>query len=128
MRISKCAVSAVAAVAVTGTLVGATTVSARTEVPAAAATRAAANPLKPLLKRLAGKTLKQRETILYNQAKAEGGLTWYTSLSRTIGPGVVKAFEAKYPGVKVDMFRGSSEDVTARLYSESTAGKSGADV
>lgn len=87
------------------------------------------SPLKAILKQVQGKTLKERETILYNLAVKEGGqLNWYTSLSRTIGPGVQKAFEQKYPGIKINMFRGSSEDVTARLYQEASAGTQGADV
>ena len=84
---------------------------------------------KAVLAKVKGKSLKQREGILYSLAKQEGGtISWYTSLSKTIGPGVIKAFEAKYPGLKIDMYRGSSEDVTARLTQEASAGKTGADV
>ena len=114
-----CVAAAVAAVA----LVGATAGSS------APAKRPPANPLKAVLKQVAGKSKARREAILYRLAKGEGGtLNWYTSLSRTIGPSVVKAFEAKYPDIKVSVFRGSSEDVTARLYQEAAAGTSGADV
>jgi iron(III) transport system substrate-binding protein len=87
------------------------------------------NPLTSVLKQVKGKSLAARERTLLNLAKKEGGeLNWYTSLSRTIGPGVVKAFEAKYPGIKVKMFRGSSEDITARITQEAQAGAPGADV
>lgn len=87
------------------------------------------SPIKGLLKSLDGLSLKQREAKLYDLAKKEGGqLSWYTSLSKLIGPAVVKAFEAKYPGIKVDMYRAGSEDVTARVYQEANAGTSGADV
>jgi len=86
------------------------------------------NPIRSLTNNLKGMSNAAREAKLYAAAKNEGTVKWYTTLSRTIGPGVVKAFEAKYPGVKVDMYRASSEDVTARMYQESSAGTSGADV
>jgi iron(III) transport system substrate-binding protein len=87
------------------------------------------SPLTGLIKQVQGKTLGERETILYNLAQKEGGtLTWYTSLSSTIGPSVKAAFEAKYPGIKITLFRGSSEDVTAKMTSEESAGVAGADV
>jgi len=42
-----------------------------------------------------------REYLLYSGAKSEGKLTWYTSLAGESYKGMVKAFETKYPGVKV---------------------------
>ena len=86
------------------------------------------NPIKALAKSLSKLSPAAREAKLYQGAKAEGALNWYTTLSRTIGPAVVKAFEAKYPGIKVSMYRASSEEVTARLYQEANAGTRGADV
>jgi iron(III) transport system substrate-binding protein len=86
------------------------------------------NPIAGLVNSLRSLSSSAREQKLYTGAKAEGTLKWYTTLSSTIGPAVVKAFEAKYPGVKVDMYRASSEDVTARMYQEASAGTSGADV
>jgi iron(III) transport system substrate-binding protein len=86
------------------------------------------SPIKSLVASLANLSPAAREAKLYQGAKAEGTLKWYTTLSRTIGPSVVKAFEAKYPGIKVEMYRASSEDVTARLYQEANSNTSGADV
>ena len=86
------------------------------------------SPIKGLVNSLKGLSPAAREAKLYDAAKAEGTLNWYTTLSRTIGPGVVKAFEAKYPGIKVDMYRASSEDVSARMYQEANAGTQGADI
>jgi iron(III) transport system substrate-binding protein len=107
---------------VLASLAGATVSRSATAAPAA-------NPLAGVLKQVKGKSLSARESTLLNLAKREGGeLNWYTSLSRTIGPGVVSAFEEKYPGIKVKMYRGSSEDVTARVTQEANAGTSGADV
>ncbi|HEV8686372.1 MAG TPA: extracellular solute-binding protein [Gaiellaceae bacterium] len=108
--------------AVLASLAGATVSRSATAAPAA-------NPLAGVLKQVKGKSLSARESTLLNLAKREGGeLNWYTSLSRTIGPGVVSAFEEKYPGIKVKMYRGSSEDVTARVTQEANAGTTGADV
>jgi iron(III) transport system substrate-binding protein len=87
-----------------------------------------ASPIKSLVSSLKGLSPAAREQKLYEAAKGEGTLKWYTTLSRTIGPAVVKAFETKYPGVKVDMYRASSEDVTARMYQEANAKTTGADI
>ena len=66
---------------------------------------------------------KDREQVLYAGAKAEGKLTWYTSLAGESYKGMVKAFETKYPGVKVEAYRVSGSDMTTRLYEESKAKK-----
>jgi iron(III) transport system substrate-binding protein len=62
-----------------------------------------------------------REKILLEGAKKEGKLMWYTSLTGGPNQDVPKAFEAKYPGVKVDVYRGSSEDLAARIFQEAQA-------
>jgi Bacterial extracellular solute-binding protein len=62
-----------------------------------------------------------REQLLYSGAKSEGKLTWYTSLAGESYKGMVKAFETKYPGVKVEAYRVSGSDMTARMYEESKA-------
>jgi iron(III) transport system substrate-binding protein len=64
---------------------------------------------------------KDREQVLYAGAKAEGKLTWYTSLAGDSYKGMVKAFEAKYPGVKVEAYRVSGSDMTVRMVEESKA-------
>ena len=46
--------------------------------------------------------------MLYAGAKSEGKVTWYTSLSGDSYKGMVKAFETKYPGVKLDAYRVSA--------------------
>ena len=46
-----------------------------------------------------------REQVLYAGAKTEGKIVWYTSLAGDSYKEMVKAFEAKYPGVKVESFR-----------------------
>lgn len=64
---------------------------------------------------------KDREQVLYAGAKAEGKLTWYTSLAGESYKGMAKAFETKYPGVKVEAYRVSGSDMTARMYEEAKA-------
>ena len=64
---------------------------------------------------------KDREAMLYAGAKSEGKVTWYTSLSGDSYKGMAKAFEAKYPGVKLDAYRVSGSDMTVRMMEESKA-------
>jgi iron(III) transport system substrate-binding protein len=62
-----------------------------------------------------------REQVLYAGAKSEGKVVWYTSLAGDSYKAMVKAFEAKYPGVKIDAYRVSGSDMTTRMYEESKA-------
>src|SRR4030095_14306395 len=62
-----------------------------------------------------------REQVLYNGAKAEGKITWYTSLAGESYKGMVKAFETKYPGVKVEAYRVGGSDITVRMMEEAKA-------
>ena len=68
-------------------------------------------------------TGKDREQVLYAGAKNEGKITWYTSLAGESYKGMVKSFETKYPGVKIEAYRVSGSDMTTRLYEESKAKK-----
>jgi iron(III) transport system substrate-binding protein len=65
-----------------------------------------------------------REQVLYGGAKAEGKVVWYTSLAGESYKAMVKAFEAKYPGVKVEAYRGSGHELTTRMMEEAKARKS----
>jgi iron(III) transport system substrate-binding protein len=124
MRISKRVVLAGTALATaTVALAGATAGSSAPQ------TKPPPSPIVGLVNSLNGLSAQARETRLYNLAKQEGGtLELYTSLTRTILPEVVKEFQAKYPAIKVNAYRASSEDVVARLTQEASAGASGADV
>ena len=64
---------------------------------------------------------KDREQVLYAGAKTEGKVTWYTSLAGESYKGMVKAFEGKYPGVKLEAYRVSGSEMTVRLMEESKA-------
>ena len=70
---------------------------------------------------LASYNKPDREKILFEGAKKEGRVMWYTSLTGGPNQDVPKAFEAKYPGIKVDVYRGSSEDLAARILQEAQA-------
>jgi ABC-type glycerol-3-phosphate transport system substrate-binding protein len=62
-----------------------------------------------------------REQLLYSGAKSEGKVVWYTSLAGDSYKGIAKAFETKYPGVKVEAYRVSGSDITVRMMEESKA-------
>jgi iron(III) transport system substrate-binding protein len=68
-----------------------------------------------------------REQLLYAGAKAEGKVVWYTSLAGGSYKALVNAFEAKYPGVKVEAFRASGSDLTVKLEEEAKARRNIAD-
>lgn len=62
-----------------------------------------------------------REPLLYAGAKTEGKVVWYTSLAGDSYKGMIKAFESKYPGVKVEAYRVSGADITNRMMEEAKA-------
>src|SRR6516165_8638874 len=62
-----------------------------------------------------------REQVLYGGAKTESKVTWYTSLAGDSYKGIAKAFETKYPGVRVEAYRVSGSDMTTRMMEESKA-------
>ena len=67
------------------------------------AVTAAAQTAKPMpIEQLAAYNKPDREKILYAGAKTEGKATWYTSLAGESYKQLAAAFEAKYPGVKVN--------------------------
>ena len=68
-----------------------------------------------------------REAILYAGAKSEGKIIWYTSLAGDSYKEIVKAFEAKYPGIKVDSYRAQGADLVVRLQEEAKARRNIAD-
>ena len=67
-----------------------------------------------------------REHLLYDGAKKEGKLVWYTSL--TVYKEMAKFFEAKYPGVSVEPYRATAVNLVSRLLSEGQSKRYIADV
>ncbi len=62
-----------------------------------------------------------REKILYEGAKKEGKLTWYTSLTGGPNTDMPRVFLQKYPGVAVEVYRGDSDALMSRLMQEAQA-------
>jgi len=67
---------------------------------------------------LAAYNKTDREKVLYEGAKAEGKITWYTSLAGGSYKDLASAFEAKYPGVRVESYRATRQEMGARIMAE----------
>ncbi len=76
---------------------------------------------KMSLAQLAAYNKPDREKLLYAGAKAEGKLMWYTSLAGSSYKDLAAAFETKYPGVKVEAYRGTRQELGARIMAETQA-------
>src|SRR5262247_2116567 len=68
---------------------------------------------------LAAYNKPDREKVLYAGAKAEGKITWYTSLAGESYKKLAAAFEAKYPGVTIESYRATRQEMGARIMAES---------
>lgn len=70
-----------------------------------------------------------RETFLVNGAKTEGALVLYSAMivDQALRP-LTEAFMAKYPGIKVEFWRGDSEDIAQRVLTEERSGNVVVDV
>lgn len=60
-----------------------------------------------------------REKMLYDGAKQEGKVVWYTSLVPS--KDIAKIFEAKYPGVAVEVYRAGGIELTNKALAEHKA-------
>jgi iron(III) transport system substrate-binding protein len=70
---------------------------------------------------LAAYNKPDREKILYEGAKKEGTLTWYTSLTGGPNTDMPRVFLSKYPGVAVEVYRGDSDALMSRIMQEAQA-------
>src|SRR6267378_5042305 len=68
-------------------------------------------------------TADQAMARLYDLAKAEGKVAAYSSMNADDGKKVFGAFEAKFPGVKVEHTRASGEVLTTKVVTEKKAGQ-----
>jgi iron(III) transport system substrate-binding protein len=75
------------------------------------------------LAQLAAYNRPDRERILYAGAKGEGKIMWYTSLAGGSYKELANAFEAKYSGVKVEVYRGTRQELGARIIAEAQANR-----
>src|SRR3989441_7664296 len=67
-----------------------------------------------------------RAQRLVSQARKEGGLSLYTTMTPEDAGPMIAAFEEKY-GLKVRMWRGINQKLVQRALAEARAGKSAAD-
>jgi len=67
---------------------------------------------------LAAYNKPDREKMLYAGAKAKGKVTWYTSLAGESYKQLAAAYEAKYPGVRVESYRATRQEMSARILAE----------
>ena len=86
-----------------------------------AATAAAQTGTQMPIEQLAAYNKPDREKMLYAGAKAEGKVTWYTSLAGDSYKKLAAAYEAKYPGVAVESYRATRQEMSARILAESQA-------
>lgn len=70
---------------------------------------------------IAAYTGADREQHLLAGAKAEGKVVWYTSLAGSSYKELAKGFEIKYPGVKIEPYRGTSSDIMTKVTAEAQA-------
>src|SRR4051812_12748335 len=69
-----------------------------------------------------------RAQVLTTGAQQEGALVWYTSLTIGVAETLSRTFEAKYPAVKVELFRAADNDIITKVSEEGRAGKNIADL
>ena len=69
-----------------------------------------------------------REQVLYGGAKSEGKVVWYTSLAGDSYKAIARAFEAKYPGVRLETYRAGGTELVPRMIEEAKARRSIFDV
>ena len=91
-------------------------------VPAGAAT------IDDALKNLRSLSPAQRKAVLEENARKEGELVWYTSMSLTDFPKIVGAFEKTVPYVKVRANRLTQSTVITKIDTEARAGLFAVDV
>jgi iron(III) transport system substrate-binding protein len=75
------------------------------------------------LDELAAYTGPDREKMLLEGAKKEGKLVWYTSLAGASYKAIAKAFDQKYPDVKIEVYRAGSKDLAPKILNEAQAGQ-----
>jgi iron(III) transport system substrate-binding protein len=80
------------------------------------------------LKSLRALTPAQRKTVIEENARKEGQVVWYTSMSLTDFPKIVAAFEKTAPSVKVKANRLSQSTIMTKIDTEARAGLFAADV
>jgi ABC-type glycerol-3-phosphate transport system substrate-binding protein len=78
----------------------------------------AQSPKSTSITELATYTGADREQLLYAGAKSEGTVTLSTSLAGDFYKAIARAFEAKYPGVRVESYRAGGSELVVRMAEE----------
>src|SRR4030095_10616166 len=79
-------------------------------------------PRKPITgAEIATYNCPDREQVLYTGAKGEGKVVWYTSLAGDSYKAIARAFEAKYPGVRLETYRAGGSELVPRMIEEAKA-------
>lgn len=78
---------------------------------------------------LAGTAVRADDKALYEAAKKEGQVNWYTGLiqNQVVRP-VVAGFEKKYPGIKINVTGGRQTELNLKILTEGKAGRLQADL
>ncbi len=80
--------------------------------------------LLPLASLLMGEALTvEAQDPTIDRARKEGRLIWYTTMNIDDSQPMLDAFMKKYPFIKAELWRGSSEKVLNRVQTETRAGK-----
>jgi iron(III) transport system substrate-binding protein len=69
-----------------------------------------------------------RQQMLEDGAKQEGTLTWYTTIAGDVLDAQIKAFQQKYPYLKVELFRADTIPLQTKMIEEAKSKKYVADV
>jgi len=62
-----------------------------------------------------------REQLLSAGARSEGKVVWYTSLAGDSYKAMARAFETKYPGLRLEAYRAGGSDLVPRMIEEAKA-------
>ncbi len=69
-----------------------------------------------------------RQQILEEGARKEGRFVWYTSMNERWSRNISREFQKRYPFIKSELYRATSEDVIQRYVAESKGKRGGADL
>ena len=73
-------------------------------------------------------TARADERQLLAGAQKEGKVIYYFAMEVPLGQYLAKAFEQKYPGIKVDIYRATSERLLTKILTETRSGRNAFDV
>ena len=81
-----------------------------------------------ILAKLEKLSAENRQKVLVERARSEKEVTFYSSLQAVDADGYAKAFNKRYPFIKVNIFRISGQKQVLMIQTEFNAGKHGFDI